>query len=388
MTTDFPRRSSRRAGFALLAAAVATSCGRDAPAPPALHGIYRPVRVANSPSSADLMGVNGLDVDSRGNVYVADRSSQLLVFSPSGAVIRKLGRKGQGPGEFDWLQSVHVLPGDSVYAFDSGLSRVTVFGPRSDRAAYSVNVGTSAMLFPYWVHPASSTRSIFAAYRAAFGDGDGRGAHGHRREVLRILNPDGSVQRDSLVSFTESEMLFLHGAVEGVTYNPFGRQPVFAAGGGDRVYAAWTGALDVGVYSPDGRRVATIRPAVAVTPRPITARDRDSVVAALGRTVPPAAVRRAFAEVGSESWPLFREMVVDDAGRVWLGLLGRHGEPVHWTAFDASGARVASMDLPENVSLRVLRGRRAYGVELDADDVPRVVIYELQPAAPQPGRGA
>lgn len=386
MAPDLPRRPGRRAPYALLAAAALASCGRDAPPPPVLHGVYQPVRVASTPTSADLMGVNGLDVDAKGNVYVADRSSQLLVFSPDGAVIRRLGRKGQGPGEFDWLQSVHVLPGDSVYAFDSGLSRVTVFGPGSDRAAYSVNVGTSAMLFPYWVHPASSARSIFAAYRAAFGDGDGRGAHGHRREVLRILNADGSVKRDSVLSFAESEMLFLHGAVEGVTYNPFGRQPVFAAGGGDRVYAAWTGALDVGVFSAEGRRVATIRPAVAVTPRPITAHDRDSVVAALGRSIPPAEVRRAFAEIGSDRWPLFREMVVDDAGRVWLGLLGRRGEPVHWTAFDPSGAQVASMDLPENVSLRVLRGHRAYGVELDADDVPRVVIYELRPAA-RPGRG-
>jgi hypothetical protein len=383
------RRPGRRAGRTLLALAAAlAACGGHPPSATGLRGVYHPVRVANSPSSADLMGVNALDVDSRGNVYVADRSSQLVVFSPAGAVIRRLGRKGQGPGEFDWLQSVHVLPGDSVYAFDSGLSRVTVFGPGSDRAAYSVNVGTGAMLFPYWVHPAGSTRSIFAAYRAAFGDGDGRGPRGHRREVLRILNPDGSVRRDSVLSFAESEMLFLHGAVEGVTYNPFGRQPVFAAGGGGRVYAAWTGALDVGVYAADGRRVATIRPAIAATPRPITASDRDSVVAALGRTVPPAEVRRAFAEIGSESWPLFREMVVDDAGRVWLGLLGRRGEPVHWTAFDASGARVASMDLPENVSLRVLRGSRAYAVELDADDVPRVVIYDLRPAAPRPGRGA
>jgi hypothetical protein len=39
------------------------------------------------------------------------------------------------------------------------------------------------------------------------------------------------------------------------------------------------------------------------------------------------------------------------------------------------------MDLPENVSLRVVRGGRAYGIELDPDDVPRVVIYELKPAA-------
>jgi len=362
-------------------------CSRESRTPLELRGIYQPVRLAGSPSSADLMGVSGLDVDSRGNVYVADRSDQLLVFSPQGAVVRKLGRKGQGPGEFDGLHSVHVLPGDSVYAFDPGLQRVTVFPPRSDRAAYSVNVGTNAMLFSYWALPAISTRSIFAVYRAGFGDGDGRGLHGHRKEVLRILNPDGSILRDSVAAFAESEALVLHGAVEGVTFNPFARGPVFALGSGDRVYAAWNGALAIDVYSAAGRRIKTIRPAIAARPRPITTKDRDSVVAVLAGTVPAPEVRRAFAEIDSDSWPLFRDMVVDDADRVWLGLLGRHGEPVHWVAFDQAGAQVASMDLPENVSLRVLRGRMAYGVELDQDDVARVVIYELRPASPASARG-
>ena len=387
MSFDPMRRSLRHRGACLLATVLLAACGGDDPPPATLRGAYLPVRLANSPSSADLMGVNGLDVDSRGNVYVADRSSQLLVFSPEGAVLRKLGRKGQGPGEFDWPQVVRVLPGDSVYAFDSGLQRVTVFPPRSDRAAYSVNVGTNAMLFSYWAFPATSTRGIFAAYRASFGDGDGRGLHGHRKEVLRLLNPDGSIQRDSVAAFTEAEALFLHGPVEGVMFNPFGRQPVFAFGGGDRVYAAWNGELAIDVYSATGQRIRTIRPAVTPRPRPITEKDRDSVVADLARTAPAAVVRRAFAEAGSDSWPLFRDMVVDDADRVWLGLLGAHGEPVHWTAFDQAGAQVASMDLPENVSLRVVRGRMAYGVELDEDDVPRVVIYELRPLRPAPARG-
>ena len=387
MSFDPMRRSLRHRGACLLATVLLAACGGDDPPPATLRGAYLPVRLANSPSSADLMGVNGLDVDSRGNVYVADRSSQLLVFSPEGAVLRKLGRKGQGPGEFDWPQVVRVLPGDSVYAFDTGLQRVTVFPPRSDRAAYSVNVGTNAMLFSYWAFPATSTRGIFAAYRASFGDGDGRGLHGHRKEVLRLLNPDGSILRDSVAAFAESEALFLHGAVEGVMFNPFGRQPVFAFGGGDRVYAAWNGELAIDVYSATGQRIRTIRPAVTPRPRPITEQDRDSVVADLARTAPAAVVRRAFAEAGSDSWPLFRDMVVDDADRVWLGLLGAHGEPVHWTAFDQAGAQVASMDLPENVSLRVVRGRMAYGVELDEDDVPRVVIYELRPLRPAPARG-
>jgi hypothetical protein len=349
--------------------------------------MFQAVRLANTPSSADLMGVLGLDVDSHGNVYVADRSSQLLVFSPAGAVLRKLGRKGRGPGEFDGLQAVRILPGDSVYAFDASLQRATVFAPHSDRAAYSVNVGTNAMLFSYWALPATSTRSIFAAYRADVGEGDGRGLHGHRKEVLRVLNPDGSILKDSVAVFAESEALFVHGAVEGVMYNPYGRQPVLTLGNGGRVYAAWNGALTIDVYSAAGKRIKTIHPAVTARPRPITDKDRDSVVALLAGTVPPAEVRRAFAEVGSDSWPLFRDMVVDDADRVWLGLLGRHGEPVHWVAFDQVGAQVASMELPENVSLRVLRGRMAYGVELDQDDVARVVVYELRPVSPPPARG-
>lgn len=340
------------------------------------------MRVANSSASADLTGVTALDVDSRGNVYVGDRSGQLLVFSPTGAVARRLGRKGQGPGEFDYIQGVLVLPGDSVYTFDSGLQRGTVFGPSSSRAVHSVNLGSNAMLFPYWAFPSTSTGKIFAAYRAAFGDGDGRGQTGHRKEVLRILEADGAIELDSVGVFNEAEMLFLHGAIEGVTWNPFGRYPVFQLSSDGHVYAAWNGSLEIAVYSVEGKRVRTIRPAIVAKPRPITRRDRDSVVDVLRKNVPPAEVRRAFAAIGSDSWPLFRDMVVDDAQNVWLGLLGQHGEPVHWTAFDQNGAQVARMDLPENVSLRVVRGRRAYGVELDQDDVPRLVIYELRSATP------
>lgn len=320
-------------------------------------------------------------MDSRGNVYVGDQSGQLLVFSPTGSVLRRLGRKGQGPGEFDNILGVRVLPGDSVYTFDSSLQRGTVFGPGSPRPAYSVNLGSNALLFPYWAAP-TTTKKIFAAYRAGFGDGDGRGQAGHRKEVLRILAPDGSIERDSVLVFNEAELLVLHGVVEGVALNPFGRYPVFQLGSDGHVYAAWNGSLEITVLSSDGKRVRTIRPAIAARPRPITGRDRDSMVAVLRKGVPPAEVRRAFAAIGSDSWPLFRDMVVDDAQNVWLGLLGQHGEPVHWTAFDQNGAQVARMDLPENVSLRVVRGRRAYGVELDQDDVPRLVIYELRSATP------
>src|SRR5690349_20760958 len=120
MSLDLMRRALRHAIACFIAAVTLAGCSRDEKESRAEHGVFLPVRLANSPTSADLLGVNGLDVDSMGNIYVADRSSQLVVFSPQGTMLRKLGRKGQGPGEFDWIASVRVLPGDSVYAFDSG----------------------------------------------------------------------------------------------------------------------------------------------------------------------------------------------------------------------------------------------------------------------------
>lgn len=368
----------------LLGATLLWGCDSATPSSARLGGVYLPVRVATDRANVDLTGVTALDVDSRGNILAGDVSAQVMVFSAEGAFLRRMGRRGQGPGEFEGIQSVRVLPGDSVFAFDGRLQRATVFGPGSDRAAYSVNLGANSMLFSYWTAPLPSARSIVAAYRAAFGDGDGRGEHGHRLEVLRILNPDGSIRQDSVLASPEAEMLFFRGPMKGVTYNPFGREMVYAVGDDDRVYAAWNGALEIGVYSAVGKPIKTIHVTRSYQPRRITDHDRDSLVQALSGTIPAAQVRRAFADIGSDSWPLFREMVIDDTQNVWLGLLGKHGEPVHWTAFDQNGAQVASMDLPENVSLRVVRGRKAYGVELDQDDVPRVVVYELRPASAGP----
>jgi hypothetical protein len=73
-------------------------------------------------------------------------------------------------------------------------------------------------------------------------------------------------------------------------------------------------------------------------------------------------------------------MVVDDQDRIWVGITGGRGEPNHWVAFDFEGAKVAQVDLPINMHLRLVRGTTAYAAEIDDDDVPQVVVFDLKPA--------
>lgn len=68
--------------------------------------------------------IRGIIADAQGNIYVADsRTFNIRVFDERGRLLRTIGRKGQGPGEFENLQSIGWL-GDSLVTMDGSNSRI------------------------------------------------------------------------------------------------------------------------------------------------------------------------------------------------------------------------------------------------------------------------
>lgn len=365
---------------AVCAAAAAAGCRRPIPDGGEAPVVYTAVERARTDSSANLTWCRAVDVDRRGDVYVGDQWA-VKVFAPDGTLLRTLGRRGSGPGEFEAIASVALMPGDSVFVFDGGLQRVTVLEPGTGRAAYTVQVGREAMRPPARVARVRGGRALLAVFENAY-DLNRPSPEGVRRgtDLVRLLNADGSLLRDSVLTVPERETLVYRNP-PAVGANPFGRQSWVVAAGRDRVITAWSDSLKFDVYAVDGRHLKTIRPRWTPPRRPITAAERDSVAAALADAVTPApVVRRALDGYGAATWPLLREVVVDDRDRVWAGISGGPGEPVRWTAFDQRGARVAQVDLPANALLRAVRGTTAWAAVIDHDDVPAVVTYDLRPA--------
>jgi len=68
-----------------------------------------------------FMDVNvSVDADPQGNIYVADSGgNRVLVFSPQGALLRQIGREGEGPGEFMALRRFHLLENGGALAFEN-----------------------------------------------------------------------------------------------------------------------------------------------------------------------------------------------------------------------------------------------------------------------------
>jgi hypothetical protein len=66
--------------------------------------------------------IGSVAVDREGNVYAVDQQTMTIkVFSPDGQWLRAIGRRGQGPGEFQGLGRIGVK-GDTLWAEDHGPS--------------------------------------------------------------------------------------------------------------------------------------------------------------------------------------------------------------------------------------------------------------------------
>jgi len=97
-----------------------------------------------------------------GNLYVTDYKQRVTEISPKGKVLRRWGKKGGGPGQFDFVPidlkaptqvhgSIAAGPDGKVYVSDSGNARVEVFSAKGRfiRQFGSYGEGNGQFLSPF-----------------------------------------------------------------------------------------------------------------------------------------------------------------------------------------------------------------------------------------------
>jgi hypothetical protein len=324
-----------------------------------------------------------------GSVYVADQLSHSVhVFSADGRRVSRLGREGRGPGEFQ-LPGAMGWRGDTLVVADQIASRLVGFLPG----------GGSAFTRSYAAIPRFVPRAILA---------DGR--------ILGMRIPFSKEIADGRQ--TTTELL--------VTESPAGPARVFArlplrhhtarvrigsgAGASEAFFSQPFGDWDLQTVDRYGRWIVSVaRPAGAPTfaltwRSPAGTSLRTATVPYTATPIPRAAVRdsiaayvaefsRAFPTVGRRSlegmvrdavfaprsYPPVVALVPGLDGTTWVR---RHatGEVATWMVFDERGRHVAYASAPAEARVLAVDRDTAWAVEKDADDVPFVVRYRVEPA--------
>ncbi|HEX2209769.1 MAG TPA: hypothetical protein VHG93_18960 [Longimicrobium sp.] len=347
------------------------------------------VGVVDGEAAYQLDDVAGVVRLSDGRIVVADGGShELRFFSPEGKHLVSAGREGGGPGEFQRISWIGAAPGDSVLAFDSQASRISVFA--SD--------GTFARAFaPAGLH-------AFAGVEAAIGGAllmtpgfdpetmDLR-AEGEYRDTAVWLRVPLSGEAAREVSRRPGlEMFFSKGGGMYITEPVVFGRGLYVAGGPDGYYAAASDRWEVEHRGPDGALRRLIRR--VHEPRKVTQADVDAYFQGqrtMDLSQMPPDMRARFAEKQRTqrervprraTLPAFAQLLLDGAGNLWVRDPRPDEEQPHrWSVFDSDGQWLGTVQTPPALMVRQIGTDWILGTEQDELEVEHVRLYRLEKSA-------
>ncbi len=324
---------------------------------------------------------------SDGRIVVGDGASkEVRYFSARGEHLISVGGPGEGPGEFRFLYTIDLLPGDTVVAggwpigwsswFDSDGNHLhdTRIGP-----FYPGRIGhflwDGSLLVDVYERGSHGNE---IEWWAATGDEPAFRAAGH----MALVSRDGSTI-DTVGEFLGPEY-YKTGRIRqnlALRAAPFPRTTL-VQWTRDRLYVGETGKREIRVLEFDGTVERLIR-WEGISPL-VTRRDREAfreeVLSTLRRPEQRGDFERWLAEVPyPEAKPAFRALAVDPGGRVWIQHWRAFGaERDRWTVFGSDGVIIATVDVPNGLKLLDVRRDAVLALWVDELDLEYVRSYRLR----------
>lgn len=324
---------------------------------------------------------------SDGTIVAANAGSdELRFYDARGRHLRSAGRSGSGPGEFEAIDYLRRLNGDTLLVFDGRNRRITLFDaaggyvrdftPGADsRQSSGISGALTDGALLTGVHSVLPSTSV----------------ENHRRVIeYLMLRGDSAVMLGSYVDAEMSLLYFQGGNSRLSILLPFSRD-VYTASGPEHAFIGSSDSYEIHVWSRTGVLERIIRSA-HVPPRPVTEDLRSAYIEANieGRTRAAAAAGIPFDEADARrrmqdlqyapALPAYAGFVATEEGGLWVKdfvLPGTEGTPERWTIFDPNGRIHGMVDLPAQFRPMYVNADRVLGVFRDDLDVEYIRGYTI-----------
>jgi hypothetical protein len=315
--------------------------------------------------------ISGVIADGDGNVFVADAAAaEIRVFDAQSKLVRRIGRRGAGPGEFGNLQSIGWL-GDTLVVMDASNARLGMLSRTGEwlgQRPHDRITGGDIRLHQTGLHelytPAS--RRVAQGLELAFARHTSSG-------VLDTVPAPYDTQRGPT-----GVMCQYSGGISfwNVEYAP---RTLRLPGPASTRVDVWSGAYRIALMSAQGDTLRVLSrdvPTAAVTDAEWATEEERYRKWKAG--LPPNSTCQPATLPRPESKDLIRGVYFDDAGRIWVNLRKQDG--FAFDVFDAEGRLLGSMDVPARVERIAphIRANRLYIVTADSMDVQFVKAFEVR----------
>lgn len=317
-----------------------------------------------------ISSIAGIDVDSNGNLYLADRSEAVVhAYNSSGGYLFTIGRKGEGPGEFNAAYQP-TLFNNELYVLDIQQQRVSVFNPDNGDflRTHSLGSGSADVSgFPMSVDPLSNNR--FLVY---YNSMQREGEKFYRKLTPHILDTEGNTLESAFIDFKPGEMYMMQNenSIQ-VMSLPFMGDSKAALTRDEEIVWGFNDRIFLQYVSLDGEYIRSIYYSREKPPL-----DRREMLDNYEDT----AMRNAISALDIPSTrQAFLDFIIDDENRIWISLTTESEEVNEWWVLAESGEKLAAFMRASNHRLENVKDDYAYFRETDEETgLQQIVKYRFR----------
>jgi hypothetical protein len=303
---------------------------------------------------------------SDGRILVLDGSTlQLRYFGASGEFLHRTGRRGSGPGEFQVLSHLQVLPADSVLVYDARQSRVTLFDA-AGRLAQTTRLTPPAGMVSGDLLGRFPDGSFAVRHVAPRPEAHSEALYFRDTDLVIRYHPSGGAG-DTVASFAGRELTRRprEGGLILIGPAPFGRQ---------RHYLMMEGSLltadseDFHFFTHDGSGRAHRLTRLGLRGEKAPAELWQRIREASPRSIPVP-----------ETMPAFRRMLADPNGNLWVEHYRATTDSSNprWEVTDRDGRWVTSVRTPPELQVTQFGADYVLGTVRDSLDTEYVRLHAL-----------
>ncbi len=315
--------------------------------------------------------ISDIVVGKNGKIYVGDQGlHRIEIFSKSGDLIDTLGRKGKGPGEFEWIADLQVKD-DTLFVYDSNMFRLSLYSIKNNFQLINVVMLNNTTPQRLWV---SSDMGFIGEYIPYYSS---KNLHNNHDITVKMISryENSSVKEKPLFSLASRQMLVHQSSPTtfSIVAIPFGSRPIIRRTGW-KIYYGETNQPAIKICFLRKDSSATIP--LHITSMPIPQKTMDSVLSTSYSRAQAVLMRSSSFKL-PEDYPLYNNFVIDEHHHIWISTNELRDNDRKWIIVDSKGRLLNTVWLDKSQDIRIIKDSYAYCIQTDSKGFTSVAVYHI-----------